>query len=474
MLKALPKFLQRFLSSSSDQHSGDSRSDVIVPEGSHPITLDHLSPNALKVLNGLHKHGYQACLVGGCIRDILAGNKPKDFDVATNATPEEIKRVFSNCRIIGRRFRLAHVHFGRDIIEVATFRGHHTEEEQNNTVGKDRKQRSITASAHSQQGMILRDNVYGSIEDDAIRRDFTINALYFDIGNHSVYNFSEGIEDIAKKRIALIGDPETRFREDPVRMLRAARFAAKLTFQLTPETEEPIDRLRHLLHTIPPARLFDETLKLLLSGYAADTLPILFHYKLFDLLFPATAELLNDNKDKDMWMRFFQQAALNTDTRLARGQRITPAFILGVMLWPVVKAEMEKLQKEQQLSFIPALHTASQSVLSAQQKTASIPKRFSMTMRDIWELQLRLPNRRGKKAEQSLHNQRFRAGYDFLLLREQAGEIESGLGEWWTEYQDAGDSQRRTMVASVSDGGPKGGKRRRSNRRKPRRNDSPQ
>lgn len=416
----------------------------------HILARSTLSENALKVVTRLKEAGFESYLVGGCVRDGLLGLEPKDFDVATSATPDEVRALFRNARIIGRRFRIVHVRFGREIIEVTTFRGQHSD-------GEDNHQ-----SQQSEDGMLLRDNVWGSIDQDAIRRDFTVNALYYDAQDDSIHDWTGGFDDLKHRTLRLIGDPEVRYREDPVRMLRAVRFAAKLGFTLAPETEEPIHLLAPMLLQVPPARLFEEVLKLFLSGHAVATYQGLREQGLFAMLFPATFDALSVQPwAEDM----IHQALANTDQRLAQGKPVTPAFLYAALLWPAVVMDTQALLDEG-IPALPAHQQAAQQVILRQLQHTSIPKRFSLPMRDIWDLQQRLPRRRGKRADQALEHPRFRAGYDFLLLREHAGELEPGLGEWWTAYQAVDTDQRREMIGALPTTEKEGGSRRK--RRRPR------
>ncbi|GGD59255.1 poly(A) polymerase I [Lacimicrobium alkaliphilum] len=404
----------------------------------------------------MHNAGYQAYLVGGCVRDLLLGLHPKDFDVATDAEPEQIKALFRNCRLIGRRFRLAHIVFGRDVIEVATFRGHHDSEEPGS---------SDKLSRRSDEGLLLRDNVFGSIEEDAERRDFTANAMYYNIADFSITDFANGMQSLKERKLHLIGDPETRYREDPVRMLRAVRFAAKLDMQISAEAGDIIPSLAPLLANIPPARLFEEVLKLFLAGRAEQTFDLLREYALFGQLFPLVEPMLKVADSKEQL--FVRQVLINTDHRINNDQRVTPAFIYAAMLWYPLEQRFNELTAESGLSPHDAFNLAINDVLQAQQKRIMIPKRFSMPIRDIWVLQQRLPKRFGRRAFQLLEHPKFRAGYDFLLLRAsvEGGELEE-LGKWWTDFQDAGGDERSTMLAQIK-GSAKGKGRRRPRKRKP-------
>jgi len=396
---------------------------ITLSRDEHDISRRDISDSALKVMHRLNSDGYEAYLVGGGIRDLLLGLSPKDFDVATDATPEQVKAIFRNSRIIGRRFRIVHVTFGREIIEVTTFRGNHDSVSSHKNSNK---------SKQADSGMLLRDNVYGSIEDDALRRDFTVNALYYSADDLTLHDFTGGLEDIKKRQIRMIGHPETRYREDPVRMLRAARFAAKLDFEVEDASADPIPKLAPLLRDIPSARLFDEVLKLFMSGYAEATYDSLQYYGLFAELFPETEYFLckGDLIDEEI----IRQALINTDLRLKSGKTVTPAFIFAALLWPVTRAHAARLEGEGKPP-LAALQEASHIAIMEQLKRTSIPKRFSIPMREIWEMQLRLNKRQTKRALNLMYHPRFRAGYDFLLLREQVGESLDGLGAWWTKFQ---------------------------------------
>lgn len=398
-------------------------------------------------MSRLRGSGHQAYLVGGAVRDLLLGGHPKDFDIATDATPETVHALFRNSRIIGRRFRIVHVRFGREIIEVTTFRGHHD---------NDAEPTAETGGNHSRQsasGLLLRDNVYGTLEEDAVRRDLTVNGLYYDSGTFEVYDHVHGLKDLERRSICIIGDPAVRFTEDPVRMLRVLRFAARLGFSIDRKTGKAIPACAHLLAEIPAARLFDEFLKLFLSGHAAATLERLREYKLLQYLFPATAESLQRDAHT---LALIQAAMANTDQRIAVGKPVTPAFILAALLWPVTSRQAHHLQERGDPP-IPAMHSAAQQTISAASQHISIPRRFSQPMREIWEFQLRLQHRRGRKAAELVDHRRFRAAYDFLLLREQAGEETGELGAWWTEFQELSMEQRLQQVAS--DKGNRGGRR---------------
>lgn len=441
----------------------------IIPRDQHPVSRNLISANALKVLYRLNKAGYEAYLVGGGVRDILLGLKPKDFDIATNATPEQIKGLFRNCRLIGRRFRLAHIVFGRDIIEVATFRGHHDS-------APTKLQNCNKTSKQNDQGMLLRDNIYGSIDEDAERRDFTINALYYSIADFKVYDFAQGVQDIEQRQIRLIGDPEKRYREDPVRMLRAIRFATKLDMQIHPSTDAPIKPLAPLLESIPPARLFEEFLKLFLSGKALANFNALREYGLFSYFFPQVEADLNADRF-DYMQPFIEQALKNTDNRINNEKRVTPAFLFAVLLWYPLQQKIREVKQTTSLTPQDAFFAAYGEIMGKQQQSIAIPKRFQSVIKDIWILQEKLVRREGKRAFKAFEHPKFRAGYDFLLLRSQ---IEGGenpavaeLASWWTDFQNQGFETQQLMVKSAAK--PKSGARRSPRkRRKPRTNNNNQ
>ena len=402
----------------------------LIPRASHSITRKGMSDNALKVLYRLKKARYSSYLVGGGVRDLLLGLHPKDFDVATNATPEQVRKLFGNCRLIGRRFRLAHVHFGREIIEVATFRAGHE-----NTGGE-----GIT-----KDGMIVRDNVYGTLEDDAWRRDFTVNALYYDISDFSIVDYTGGMKDIENKTIRIIGDSTERLKEDPVRMLRAIRFAAKLNFNIEPDLSESIKANIHLLDGVPVARLFEEVLKLFMHGHAVASYELLKEYDLLKHLFAQTEKYLDEAGDK-----FITQALINTDIRIQQQKPIAPAFLYATLLWPAVRHQSVKLKKEN-LSLLQVYQIAGQEVLEKQLKQILIPKRFGIPMREIWTMQARLASRKGKRPLKLLPVPRFRASYDFLLLRHQSGETQlEELCDWWTKIQKVDEDAQHAMCKNVS------------------------
>ena len=418
----------------------------IIPRSEHTISRSNISPNALKVLYRLRGAGYDAYLVGGGVRDMLLGREPKDFDVATNARPEEVKKLFRNCLLIGRRFRLAHIRYEGEVIEVATFRA------QGN--GGDEE------DARTETGRILRDNVYGTLEEDAWRRDFTVNALYYNIQDFSVVDYAGGMADLQAGVLRLMGDPEQRYREDPVRMLRAVRFAAKLGFRVHPESEAPIFTMAHLLEDIPPARLFDEILKLFLGGCAVQSFELLRHYGLFGYLFPQTEACLAEERE-GFPMTLLVRALQNTDVRISEAKPVTPAFLYAALLWEPLRQAMVE-QEAQGMGEMQALQEAAQIVESQQSARTSLPKRFAVPMREIWGLQPRLKRITGMRPLKLVEHPRFRAAYDFMLLRVEAGEDLGDLTQWWTEFQGLDENERLKRVRS----GAETRKRRRKRRSK--------
>lgn len=449
----------------SFDYEGETRAMTIIPRDEHNISRRDISENALKVLYRLNKSGYEAYLVGGGVRDLLLEKKPKDFDITTNATPEQVRKLFRNCRLVGRRFRLAHVMFGPEIIEVATFRGHH--EQQEEVEDKNSSQQAVN-------GMLLRDNIFGTIEDDAQRRDFTINSLYYGVADFTVRDYTGGLRDLENGIIRLIGDPETRYREDPVRMLRAVRFAAKLDMKISPETAQPIPRLATLLQEIPPARLFEESLKLLQAGNGYQTYLKLREYHLFQPLFPLIARQFTEDGDSPM-ERILVQVLKNTDFRLQNDQRVNPAFLFAAMLWYPVIEHAQKLAQEGGLTYYDAFSLAMNDVLDEQCRTLAIPKRITTLVRDIWALQLRLSRRQGKRAHKLMEHPKFRAAFDLLALRaevEQHRELQS-LTEWWGEFQEATPASQKSMLGTLGDdAAPRRSRPRRPRKRAPRKDNA--
>ncbi|WP_243739750.1 polynucleotide adenylyltransferase PcnB [Basfia succiniciproducens] len=416
-----------------------------------------ISKNALSVVEKLNRNGYEAYVVGGCLRDLLLDKKPKDFDVATNARPDQIQAIFQRqCRLVGRRFRLAHIMFGRDIIEVATFRANHSDIENEN------------ASKQSEEGMLLRDNVYGTLEQDAERRDFTVNALYYSPKDNLVYDYFNGIEDLKAGKLRLIGDPVTRYQEDPVRMLRSIRFMAKLDMFLDKSSAPHIRKLAHLLKNIPPARLFDESLKLLQSGQGVKTYNLLREYHLFEQLFPSLMPYFTERGDS-FAERMILAALTSTDERIADKLRVNPAFLFAAFFWYPLREKVEILKNEGGLNNHDAYALANNEILDLFCKNLAAPRRHTATIRDIWFLQLQLLKRNGKAPERTMEHNKFRAAFDLLAMR---AEIEGGeaieLSAWWHEYQLSTDEQRSALVKEQDKQHPQGKKKfYRPRRRKP-------
>ncbi|MGH8506580.1 MAG: polynucleotide adenylyltransferase PcnB [Stenotrophobium sp.] len=386
-----------------------------MPRAEHSISRSQISPGALKVLYTLKDAGYEAYLVGGGVRDLLAGLTPKDFDIATSAHPEQVKALFRSCRLIGRRFVICHVRFGSEIIEVTTFRGPITDSHERDETGR-----------------ILSDNEYGTLEQDAFRRDFSINALYYDIRDYSIVDYADGLGDLREGVVRLIGDPEQRYREDPVRMLRAVRIAQKMGFTIDERSLAMIKSLGHLLCEIPAARLFDEILKVLQSKDAVNNFMQMQELGLFQHLFPQTEQALEDARSYN----FVISALLATAERLKRDATVSPAFLYAALLWPPVRSRMKQLMVKQGHHYNVASVQASEEILSHAVQRVAIPKRCSLPMREIWQLQPRFEIRKGGQARRLLTHPRFRAAYDFLLLRAQAGEAPQELADWWTKAQE--------------------------------------
>ncbi|MEO8535982.1 MAG: polynucleotide adenylyltransferase PcnB [Betaproteobacteria bacterium] len=414
---------------------------VYGPEA-HPVRRDQLTAAARSVTRRLQEEGFKAFIVGGAVRDLLLGIEPKDFDLATDATPEQVKPLFRRAFIIGRRFRLVHAHVGNDVIEVSTFRAAQT--------GSD---------ATDEHGRLLSDNVYGSQAEDAVRRDFTINALYFDPATESIWDYVGGVVDIRARRLRLIGPPVTRYREDPVRMLRAVRLAAKLGLTIDAKSEEPISRLAPLMANVPPARLFDEMQKLLLSGHAVETLRSLRAHGLSHGLLP----LLDVILEQPLGTKFIDAALAGTDERVRGGKGVSPAFLFATLLWHEVlvtcNAAKERGDRPQ-----PALFDAMDKVLHAQAERIAIPRRFEATIKEIWTLQSRFEQRSGSRPARLLEQPRFRAAYDFLVLRGQSGEVPQALVDWWTRFQDVAEEEREAMLRP--DEAPRKRRRPRSRKRR--------
>lgn len=423
----------------------------VIPRDQHTISRKDISPNALRVLYRLRESGFGAYLVGGAVRDLLVGGHPKDFDVATSATPEEVKTLFRNCRLIGRRFRLAHVVFGREIIEVATFRAN---------IDDGSGDRELD------NGRLVRDNVYGTIEDDAIRRDFTCNALYYAIEDFSVRDYCGGFEDVQARLMKLIGDPELRYQEDPVRMLRAVRLAAKLNFDIEAGSAEPIPRLAGLLSEAAPARLFEEILKLFLSGHGVASFEGLERYGLLGALFPESAAALKSNRSGAL-RAMVLEGLRNTDARVANDEPVSPAFLFALLLWPAFCRTLMGLQA-QGVQPEDAQRRAADRVTLHQLERVALPRRFSLPMQEIWLLQTRFSSRQRKRVFRTLSHPRFRAAFDFLVLRQFASADHAADVEFWREAQKSSGQELVDAIetAQADHEGEEGAPRKRRRRRR--------
>ncbi|WP_266156650.1 polynucleotide adenylyltransferase PcnB [Dyella silvatica] len=408
----------------------------IIPREQHVISRKNISKAALRVLYRLHEAGYAAYLVGGAVRDLLLSGHPKDFDVATNATPDEVKKLFRNCRLIGRRFRLAHVVYGPEIIEVATFRG--TGEE------------GGEGDRHMVDGRIVRDNVWGTIEEDAVRRDFRVNALYYDISDFSVRDYVGGMQDVQDHVLRLIGDPVTRYREDPVRMLRAARLAAKLNFRIDTAAAAPFEELGPLLADAAPARLFDESLKMFLGGHGLKSFRMLEQCGLLKFMFPATARALK--RGDEALRSLIEQGLANTDARSAEGKSVTPAFLFAVLLWGEVRDQAHAWMVKG-IDSNDAWDRAAAHVVAEQCQRVAIPRRFTFTMEEIWSLQPRFEQVQRKRVFRLMAHPRFRAAFDFLLLRGAESSAMHELGQWWSHAQKLPHETLAAALSGVADVG---------------------
>jgi poly(A) polymerase len=414
----------------------------VVPRSQHGVARQGISACAKRVTSTLQAEGYDAYVVGGAVRDLLLGREPKDFDVATSATPERVRALFRRSRIIGRRFRLVHVLCGRDVVEVSTFRGKHV----------DSDSETGTTDEH---GRILRDNVFGTREEDAVRRDFTVNAMFYDPSTEEIVDYCDGLTDLKNRRLRMIGDPTARYREDPVRMLRAVRLAAKLGLEIEPGTRAPIRELAGLLENVPVSRLFEEMLKLLVSGQSVQCVRQLRADGLHHGLLPMLDVIL----DQPLGEGFAMLALERTDERVREEKPISPGFLFAALLWHEVLAAWRAGEANGKSTML-ALFEAMDQVLAEQSENLAIPRRFSSDMKEIWILQARLTNRSGRRPFALLSNPRFRAAYDFLLLRCESGELDMELAEWWERFQRVGEEERAGMLV------PGSGGRRRKRRRK--------
>jgi poly(A) polymerase len=439
MIKKL--FKRVFGGKSGKKSAGGCR---VIPFSKHGVSREGISYGARKVTEGLQAAGYSAFVVGGAVRDLLLHRHPKDFDVATDATPEEVRRVFRRSRIIGRRFRLVHVMFGEETVEVSTFR------------------RMIDAedAETDEHGRLLRDNEFGDREQDAARRDFTANALFYDPATQEIYDYHNGYADIRANTLRMIGDPQVRYREDPVRMMRAVRLSSKLGMELDRATAAPISRMKTLLDNVPQARLLDEMLKMLLSGHAVEGVKKLRALSLHQGLLP----MLDVMREQPQGEKFIMLALKNTDERIREDKPTSPAFLFAALLWYDVQAAWTARQSAGERP-IPALHNAMDEVLDRQREQLAIPRRYDAVMKDIWASQPRLEQRSGQRPYRMLEFPRFRAAYDFLLLRCESGGADPALGLWWDEFQDASDERRAEMLMPEGAGAPK--KRRRKRKSKP-------
>jgi poly(A) polymerase len=413
-------------------------------KAAHGIGRDKLSRGALQTVDKLTEAGFQAYVVGGAVRDLLLGLPPKDFDVATSATPEQVHALFRRSRMIGRRFRIVHVLFGPETVEVSTFRT-----------------ADLKDAETDEHGRVLRDNTFGNIEDDATRRDFTINALYYDAANESVIDYHGGVGDLRKKTLRIIGDAETRFREDPVRMLRVARFAAKLGFTIDPKTRAAIPDVAPLLSNVPSSRLFDEMMKLLLSGHAVAAVKQLRGEGLHHGLLPMLDMIL----EQPMGEKFVMLALARTDERILQGKGVAPGFLFAALLWHEVLKTWNEMKARGEHS-MPALYEAMNVVLDTQTEKLAIQRRFVADMREIWSVQPRFDRMNGRMPFKLLEHPRFRAAYDFMLLRAESGEIERSVGEWWTQFYDANADERNQMTIAAP-AGANGEQKKRRRRRRP-------
>lgn len=433
------KFISRVFSGKKSK--AGKQEPAIIPVSSHGITRDRLSSGSRRTCETLQEKGHKAFVVGGAVRDLLIGADPKDFDIATDATPEEVRRAFRRSRIIGRRFQIVHVMMGSETLEVTTFRG--TLDEKTKT---------------DEHGRVLHDNVFGSQAEDAARRDFTANALYYDPSTETIIDYHHGVGDLKARTLRMIGEPRARYREDPVRMLRAVRLAAKLGLSIDPEAKKPIREMADLLENVPAARLFDEMLKLLTSGHAVKCITQLRDEGLHHGLLPMLDVIL----EQPMGEKFVMAALANTDERVRRGKGTSPGFLFATLLWHEVLAHWDKLKAKGEAK-IPALFQAMDTVLDVQGEKLAITRRIAGDIKDIWALQPRFEQRAGKRPYALLEQPRFRAGYDFLLLRAEAGEIDAEVTEWWTHFQQAEGDKRAAMLIPEA----AGDKKKRRRRKKP-------
>ena len=438
----IKRFIRRVL------RMGPGREPERIPAAEHGIRRDTISYGARKTCELLASHGHEAFVVGGAVRDLMLGLQPKDFDVATDATPEQVHKAIRRSRLIGRRFRIVHALFHDEVVEVSTYRAPAPPE------ADEARDRVV-----DEHGRLVRDNVWGNREQDAARRDFTVNALYYDPATETVLDYHQGVRDLKKRRLRIIGDPRSRYREDPVRMLRAVRFAAKLDLQIDPKTRAPITEMADLMANVPPARLFDEMLKLLLSGHASACVHRLRTEGLHHGLLP----LLDVILEQPLGEKFVNLALAQTDTRVREDKPVSPAFLFAALLWHEVLAAWRAREAKGERP-VPALYESMDDVIELQAVKLNIPRRLTATMKEIWSLQPRFEQRSGKRPLGLLTHPRFRAGYDFLCLRAESGEVPSELALWWRRFDEAEPEHRRDLLLPAGEGERK--KRRRRGRRR--------
>ncbi|MFN9389130.1 MAG: polynucleotide adenylyltransferase PcnB [Betaproteobacteria bacterium] len=419
-----------------------SRAPTVVPVSRHGLTRERISRCARRTCEGLQEAGYEAYVVGGAVRDLLLDLEPKDLDVATDATPEQVHAVFRRSRIIGRRFRLVHVLCGQEMVETSTFRAPHSDD--------------ATHQVKDEHGRLLRDNAFGTQQEDALRRDFTVNALYYNPATEEILDFVDGMKDLEARRLRIIGEARSRYREDPVRMLRAVRLAAKLRMDLDPGTRAPIPEMAELVQNVPGARLFEEMLKLLLSGHAVACIRQLRAEGLHHGLLPMLDVIL----EQPMGERFVMLALARTDERVRADKTVSPGFLFAALLWHEVLAAWNAAQARG-VAPVPAMHEAMDQVLSVQAERMSVPRRFGTDMKEIWLMQWRFAQRSGKRPFRVLESPKLRASFDFLLLRCESGELDAEVGQWWERFQNASDEERSRMLLPAPKGAGAGRKRRR-------------
>jgi poly(A) polymerase len=444
----IKRFIRRVFRLGSDEEP------EVIPIKEHGVRSESISAGARKVCEVLRAHGHEAYVVGGAVRDLMLGLQPKDFDVAASATPEEVHKLMRRSRLIGRRFRIVHAVFRDEVVEVSTFRSVNPIEAEEGAPAENNR-------VVDQHGRLLRDNVWGNRAQDAARRDFTVNALYYDPATEQILDYHHGVRDLKRKSLRIIGDPATRFREDPVRMLRAVRLAAKLEFHIDPKTRAPIRSMAELIDNVPPARLFDEMLKLLLSGHASACVHRLRTEGLHHGLLPMLDVIL----EQPLGEKFVNLALAQTDARIREERPVSPAFLFAALLWHEVLAAWRKRERKGERQ-IPAMYAAMDDVLEAQTDKLAIPRRLTATMKEIWSLQPRFEARSGKRPFALLEHPRLRAGYDFLALRAESGEAPMEMADWWRRFMEATSEERAELLLPAGEG-EKPQRRRRRRRRKP-------